>query len=169
MISWKKIALGESNSNRRGPSVEGEIHISMRKLDLPVDQWRRFLGHSKRDRQRGCGSNHYMRSCAKSTPGVRHICGGMHVRYLNRRAEKQKESATKSNGHPPGRSRVIFRLLKEHHYNYNVRRSFPVECLGDGLGNCLFPSSLGLKDKFYDFSRRALAASGLSYVVADCF
>jgi len=141
----------------------------MRKLDLPVDQRRRALGHSNRDCQRGCGSNHYMRSCAKSTPGVRHIRGRMHVRYLNRRAENQEECATKSNGDPPGRSRVIFGLLKEHHYNYTVRRSFSVECLGDCLGNCLFPTSLGLEDKFYHFSRRALAASGLGYVVADCF
>ena len=169
MIGWKKIALGESNANRRGPRVEGEVHIPMLKLDLPVDPWCRSLGRSNSDRQRSCGSNHDMRSCANSTPGVRHICGRMHVRYLNRGAEKQQEGATKSNGDPPGGSRVIFGLLKEHHYNYNVRRSFSVECLGDCLGNCLFPTSLGLEDQFYHFSRRALAASGLRYVVADCF
>jgi hypothetical protein len=145
------------------------MHISMRKPDLPIDQGRRALGHSDRDCQRGCGSNHYMRSCAKSTPVVRHIRGGMHVRYLNRRAEKQEERATKSNGDPPRRSRVIFGLHEEHHYNYNARGAFFAECLGDGLGNCLFPSSLGLEDKFDHFSCRAIAASGLGYVVADCF
>jgi hypothetical protein len=87
----------------------------MRKLDLPVDQGCRALGHSNRDRQRGCGSNHDMCTGAKSTPGVRHISGRMDVRYLDRRAEKQEERATKSNGDPPWTSRLIFGLRKEHH------------------------------------------------------
>ena len=87
----------------------------MRNFDLPVDQECRPLGQSNRDRQRGCGSNHDMRTRAKSTPGVRYISGGMHMRDLNRRAEKQEEGATKSNGDPPGVSRVIFGLRKEHH------------------------------------------------------
>jgi hypothetical protein len=39
----------------------------------------------------------------------------MDVRYLDRRAEKQQEGATKSNGDPPGTSRVISGLRKEHH------------------------------------------------------
>jgi hypothetical protein len=52
---------------------------------------------------------------AKSTPGVGRICGCMHVRYLDRREEKQQEGATKSNGDPPGTSRVISGLRKEHH------------------------------------------------------
>jgi hypothetical protein len=56
-----------------------------------------------------------MRTRAKSTPGMGHICGCMHVRYLDRRAEKQQEGATKSNGDPPGTSRVISGLRKEHH------------------------------------------------------
>ena len=115
MIWLMKIALGESNSNRRGPRVEGEIHISMRKLDLPVDQGCRSLGRCNRERQRGCGSNHDMRTSANGTPGVRYISGRMHVGDLDRRAEKQQESATKSNGDPPGTSRVILGLRKEHH------------------------------------------------------
>ena len=36
-----------------------------------------------------------MRTRAKGTPGMRHICGCMHVRYLDSRAEKQEEGATK--------------------------------------------------------------------------
>jgi hypothetical protein len=115
MIGWKKIALGESNPNRRGPRVEGEIHISMCKLDLRVGQGGRSLGHSNRDRQRGCGGNHDMRTRAKGTPGMRYIRGRMHVRDLNRCAEKQKESATKGNGDPPWMSRVSLGLRKEHH------------------------------------------------------
>jgi hypothetical protein len=39
----------------------------------------------------------------------------MDVRYLDRRAEKQEERATKSNGDPPWTSRLIFGLRKEHH------------------------------------------------------
>jgi hypothetical protein len=38
----------------------------------------------------------------------------MYVRYLDGRAEKQQESATKSSGDPPGKSRMILGLLKEH-------------------------------------------------------
>ena len=87
----------------------------MRKLDLPVDQGCRSLGHSNRERQRSCGSNHDMRTSAKGTPGMRYVCGRMHVRNLDRRAEKQEEGATKSNGDPPGTSRVILGLRKEHH------------------------------------------------------
>lgn len=135
----------------------------MRKLDLSVDQGCRSLGHSNRERQRGCGGNHDMRTSAKGTSGMRYICGRMHVRNLDRRAEKQQQSATKSNGDPPRRSRVIFGLLKEHYLQLYV------EWLGDGLGDRFFPASLGLEDKFYDFSCRALAASGLGDVVADCF
>jgi hypothetical protein len=56
-----------------------------------------------------------MRCRAKSTPGVRNVGGRMYVRYLDRRAEKQEESATKSNGDPPGTLRVISGLRKEHH------------------------------------------------------
>jgi len=91
------------------------MHISVRKLDLWVDQGCRSMGHRNRDRQRGCGSNYDMRTRAKSTPGMGHICGCMHVRYLDRRAEKQQEGATKSNGDPPGTSRVSLGLRKEHH------------------------------------------------------
>ena len=61
-----------------------------------------------------------MRTRAKGTPCMRHICGCMHVRYLDCRAEKQEEGATKSNGDPPGMSRVIFGLLKEHHLQLYV-------------------------------------------------
>jgi hypothetical protein len=56
-----------------------------------------------------------MRTRAQGTPGVGHICGRMYVRYLDRRGEKQEEGATKSNGDPPGTSRVISGLRKEHH------------------------------------------------------
>jgi hypothetical protein len=56
-----------------------------------------------------------MRTRAKSTPGVRNVRGRMYVGYLNRRAEKEEEGASKSNGDPPGTSRVILGLRKEHH------------------------------------------------------
>ena len=56
-----------------------------------------------------------MRTSAKGTPGVRYISQRMHMRNLDRRAEKQQKSATKSNGDPPGTSRVILGLRKEHH------------------------------------------------------
>jgi hypothetical protein len=56
-----------------------------------------------------------MRTSAKSAPGVRNVRGRMYVGYLNGRAEKQEEGATKGNSDPPGRSRVILGLRKEHH------------------------------------------------------
>jgi hypothetical protein len=87
----------------------------MRNFDLPVNQECRSLGYSNRDGQRGCGSNHDMRTSAKSTPGVGYISGRMDVRDLDRCAEKQEQGATKSKSDPPGTSRVSLGLRKEHH------------------------------------------------------
>jgi hypothetical protein len=87
----------------------------MRNFDLPVDQECRSPGYGNRDGERGCGSDHDMRTRAQSAPGVRHIGGRMDVRYLDRRAEKQEEGATKSNGDPPGTSRVSLGSRKQHH------------------------------------------------------
>ena len=61
-----------------------------------------------------------MRGYTKSAPGVRHVCSGMNVGNLNRRAENQQQSAAKSKGEPPRVSRVISGLLIVHHSNYNV-------------------------------------------------
>ncbi len=62
-----------------------------------------------------------MRGCTPCASGVRYVCRRMNVRYLNRSAENQQQSAVKSQGDLPGASRVLFDLLIGHHSNYNVR------------------------------------------------
>ena len=51
---------------------------------------------------------------------MRYFGRSMHVRHLNGRAEDQKKSAAKSQGDPPGVSRVLSTLHIVHHSNYNV-------------------------------------------------
>jgi hypothetical protein len=60
-----------------------------------------------------------VRGYTKSAPGVRHICRGMNVRDLNRRAENQQQGTAKSKSGLPRVARVIFCLLIVHHSNYN--------------------------------------------------
>jgi hypothetical protein len=101
------------------------------------------------------------------------------VRDLNRRAEDQQQSTAKSEGEPPRVAHVIFGLLIVHHCNYNAPRTLEAGTLPacgqkrtglrkiltvrrlilrmgslrscECLGNSLFPSSLGLQDKFHYF------------------
>jgi hypothetical protein len=89
-----------------------------------VNDWRRRMFRRKGYRNR-CGlRNGYMSGCTKSAAGVRDVCGGMYVRDLNRGAKNQQQGTAKSKSEPPwmpaGLPHVIFGLLVEHPYNYNL-------------------------------------------------
>jgi hypothetical protein len=86
---------------------------------------------------------------------------------------------------------VILGLLIAHLYNYNVTplqsgphrvhavkksafrhdlgtyRIYFLAELGQRLWDCLFPTSLGLEDKFHDFTRGTVSTPATSYVVGD--
>jgi hypothetical protein len=89
-----------------------------------VDDWRRRLFRRERHRNGGYRRNHYMSGCTKSTAGMRDVCSRMYVRDLYRGAKNQQQGTAKCKSKPPGlpagMPHVIFGLLTEHLYNYNV-------------------------------------------------
>ena len=85
-----KLLLGESNVNGRGSGIERKIQESACERRLQIDDWRRHLSRRERHGHRRCWRNDYVRGCTKSATGVRHVCSGMNVRNLNRRAENQQ-------------------------------------------------------------------------------
>jgi hypothetical protein len=137
----------------------------MRKSGLLIDDGCRRFSPSQRHRQGYCWGNDYMGGGTKSATGVRDVCRCMKVRDLKGRTENQQERAAKNKGQPPGLPYVLFGLLIVHHYNYNVavrpeagtspacgQKSFQ-RVLGQRLGNCFFPPSLGFQDKLHDLPR----------------
>ena len=76
--------------NGRGSGVEREIQESACEGRLQIDDRRRHLSRREGNSHRSCWRNDYVRGYTKSAPGVRHICSGMNVRDLNRRAKNQQ-------------------------------------------------------------------------------
>jgi hypothetical protein len=112
-------ALGESSGNGRGSGIEREIKESAGEGRLQIDDWRRHLSRREWNGHRSCWRNNYVRNYTKSAAGVRHVCSGMNVRNLNRRAENQQERTAKSESDLPRVPNALFCLLIVHHFNYN--------------------------------------------------
>jgi hypothetical protein len=72
----------------------------------------------------------------------------MYVRYLNGRAKDQQQGTEKRQHKCPTRPAVMSWLHSRHLLNYNVPPAHRV--LGECLRDSLFPSSLGLQDKFHN-------------------
>ena len=87
---------------------------------MQIDDWRRHLPHREGHRHWRCWRNNYVRGYTKSAPGVRHVCSGMNVRNLNRRAENQQQRTAKSKSDLPRVAHVLSCLRIVHHFNYNL-------------------------------------------------
>jgi hypothetical protein len=183
-------ALGEGDGNGRGSCVEGKIQEPMGKGRLKIEHRRGCLSRDEGRCHWCCRRNDNMRSGTKCASGVRYVCWGMNVRYLNRSPKQQQQSTAKSENDSPGVSRLLSCLRTSHHSNYNLRlvpwadkghacdqNSYRDDLRGDSLaaisgqslGNRLFPSSLGFEDKFHYFPCGAFSALAIRDVVADFF